>query len=155
MRDDAQGGRGAQRSIGGECQVLCTKSDAGYIGMADTDNTFILGMSVNVGASYQRCFVSLTIAVLRMTHDDQSPGRTVVELCSHSATSAFARAVAPDGTGVAMTGVIDLPAGESWIFALGYPEDYEGWGSYSGAGLQVILGQTVTSPGCQQRGGGG
>jgi hypothetical protein len=81
-------------------------------------------------------------------------GRMVVELYCITTGEVISSVSVASGNSAALTGVIDLPAGNHEISIRMYPESIDGWGDWSGAGLQVILGQTVTERGCANGGGG-
>lgn len=82
-------------------------------------------------------------------------GRMVVELYCMSLGQVISSVTVPSGNPVALTGVIDLPAGDHEICIRMYSENFEGSGDWSGASLQVIVGQTVDEQGCITSGGGG
>jgi hypothetical protein len=77
-------------------------------------------------------------------------GRMVVQLYDASAGIVIASISVPNGSFATLSGVVDIPAGTTTIELRAYPEDVDGWGDYNGAGLQVILGQTVAEQGCIQ-----
>jgi hypothetical protein len=82
-------------------------------------------------------------------------GRMVVELYCVTTNETISSITVPNGSPAALTGAIDLPMGEHEICIRMYPQDYDGWGDWSGANLQVIVGQTVDERGCVVQGGGG
>lgn len=79
--------------------------------------------------------------------------RMIVQLYDATAQSVITSIVVPSGSFASLSGVIDVPAGTTTIELRAYPEDSDGYGDYSSAGLQVVLGQTVTQQGCMQSGG--
>jgi hypothetical protein len=82
-------------------------------------------------------------------------GRMVVELYNFSTNEVISSITVPNGSPAALTGVIDLPAGIHEICIRMYPESWDGWGDWTGAGLQVIMGQTVDERGCAPSGESG
>jgi hypothetical protein len=81
-------------------------------------------------------------------------GKMVVELYCITTDETISSVTVPGGNPVALTGAIDLPAGSHDICIRMYPESFDGWGDWSGASLQVIVGQTVDERGCIVDGGG-
>jgi len=79
-------------------------------------------------------------------------GTMVVELYRTEDDYVIASVQVPSGSPACLTGVIDLPEGKSTLCIRMYPADFEGSGSYDGAGLQVIVGQTVDEQGCSSGG---
>jgi hypothetical protein len=78
----------------------------------------------------------------------------VVQLYDATAGTVIASILVPNGSFAALSGVIDVPAGTTAIELRAYAEDSGGYGNYDSAGLQVVLGQTVTVQGCTQQTGG-
>lgn len=81
-------------------------------------------------------------------------GQMVVELYETNTGTVISSITVSNGSSATLTGVIDLPEGDSQICIRMYPAEVDGWGTYTGAALQVILGQTVETPGCVQYSGG-
>lgn len=81
-------------------------------------------------------------------------GEMVVELYEVNSGTVISRIRVRHGFSATLTGTIDLPAGDNQICIRMYPTDSSGWGDFSHAGLQVILGQTVDTPGCRFDEGG-
>lgn len=78
----------------------------------------------------------------------------VVQLYCSDLDEVISSVEVPSGSFACLTGVIDLPAGEHNICIRLYPKSWEGWGQFDGAGLQVIVGQTVSERGCEEGGAG-
>jgi hypothetical protein len=76
----------------------------------------------------------------------------VVELFHEESGTVIASITVPSGNSASLTGVFDLPEGDSTLCIRMYAAEYGGSGDYDGAGLQVIVGQTVEEPGCPNTG---
>jgi hypothetical protein len=82
-------------------------------------------------------------------------GTMVVDLYWEEGDEIIASIHVPNGDFACLSGVIDLPEGTATISLRAYNLNYEGWGSYDGAGLQVLRAQVVEQRGCSGQGGGG
>lgn len=81
-------------------------------------------------------------------------GKMVVQLFHQESGTVISSVIVPNGQGVSLTGAVDLPEGDSTLCVRMYPYDWDGWGDYDGAGLQVIVGQIVDEQGCVAPSGG-
>ena len=79
----------------------------------------------------------------------------VVQLYHQETGTIITSVVVRDGNPACLTGAIDLPEGDNTICVRMYPASWEGSGSYDGASVQIIVGQTVDSQGCTPTGAGG
>jgi hypothetical protein len=75
-------------------------------------------------------------------------GRMIVQLYCMTTGEVISSVTALSGSPVSLTGAIDLPVGDHQICIRMYPEEAEAYGDWSGASLQIILGQTVDERGC-------
>lgn len=75
-------------------------------------------------------------------------GQMVVELYCMTTDEIISSVTVRSGHPVALTGVIDLPVGDHDICIRMYAEQFDGYGDWSDAKLQVIVGQTVDERGC-------
>jgi hypothetical protein len=81
-------------------------------------------------------------------------GTMVVDLYWEEGDETIASIHVLNGNFACLSGVIDLPEGKATISLRAYNLSYEGWGSYDGAGLQVLRAQAVESRGCSAQDGG-
>jgi hypothetical protein len=77
----------------------------------------------------------------------------IVQLYHEETGTVIASINVRDGHPARLTGAIDLAEGESTISLRMYPYEWDGWGSYEGVGMQVVVGQTVEERGCSAGGG--
>jgi hypothetical protein len=83
------------------------------------------------------------------------PSTMIVELYCPELGEVISSITVPNGSFACLTGVIDLPAGDHTICIRMRSSTTDGWGSHTGASLQVVLGQEVLERGCIVEGGGG
>lgn len=81
-------------------------------------------------------------------------GYMIVELYCLETNTVIASVNVPDGSPACLTGAVDLAEGDWTLCIRMYSSSWEGWGSYTGAGMQVIVAQTVDEIGCVGVGGG-
>jgi hypothetical protein len=144
VRTDDQGGIATNRSLG-NCTLFCSYEEDGSLYGGDSGNTVDIGsIAVSVSTDFGRWFVAATVAQVTV---EGSEGRMVVELYCRQLSEIISSVTVPSGRPVALTGVIDLPAGEHEICIRMY-SDNGAYGNWSGASLQVIAGQTVGERGC-------
>ena len=72
----------------------------------------------------------------------------VVQLYCPSLDVVISSITVVSGNPACLTGTIDLPEGTHDLCVRLYAEDWEGYGDYDGAAMQVIMGQTVANPEC-------
>lgn len=75
-------------------------------------------------------------------------GNMVVALVDRTTGSQITSVIVPSGSPACLTGVVDLSQGSHEICVHLYPAEVGAQASFGGASLQIILGQTVESPGC-------
>lgn len=143
VRTDDQGGIGLSRSLGG-CEILCAREDCGEVGTS----TLIAPIAIASTRNYLRCFVSATVGQI---HTDSY---LVVELYHEEADYVIASVQVPTDKPTRLSGIIDLPEGESTLCIRMYAANWNGWGDYDGAGLQVVIAQPVDERGCIVPSGG-
>lgn len=71
------------------------------------------------------------------------PSTMIVELYCPQLNQVISSIIVPNGSPATLTGTIDLPAGDYDLCLRLYIQSFGGYGEYSGADLQVIVGQTV------------
>jgi hypothetical protein len=148
VRSVDEGGVGSARSLGG-CDIFCATAVCGdvYVG----DYALIAPITITSSRTYRRCLVSATVGRVTASLDNGDPGELVVELYHEEADYVIASVRAPNDSPVCISGIADLPEGESTLCIRLYSADVGGWGRYDGAGLQVVAGQTVDEKGCIRR----
>ncbi len=153
VRSSRSNGPSAQRAFPGGATIWCTADPCNYGG---DDNRMLASLPVVAEGPFQRFFASATINDVRSwwpaTGD---PDIVFVQL--RPGPFAVVKQAAPEfkddrgiyaPASVAITGAIDLPAGEHQIELWIGAETYGNWWSEDGYTLQVIEGQILTEPNC-------
>jgi hypothetical protein len=138
------------RARGAGCTILCTNWVSMSFGSDPGNPTNIGPIRIESSENYQRIFVAATLNDLR-----HNGGGDIYISTDTSAVGAIT-SIRTGGGAACLTGVCDLPAGTHDIFVRIYTNttDGGGGGDVGDVYLQVIVGQTVASPGCPGGGGG-
>lgn len=164
VRSEATAGEARHRDFGGGCIIYCAEAQGSNptLALAADGGTDITEISLWVPVPYQRIYASATISSINVRNGDGDADLADINLVASNATSGYENTFAYSsggglfysvGPSATITGVTDLPAGNNRIILRMATATIDGVASFDGAGLQVILGQLVDTPGCN--GGGG
>lgn len=151
-RSVSYSGPSESRALGGAVTIWCARDDCSSQWI---DYHTVLSIPVTAQDPYQRFFASGTIGGVRCWDPaNGTPTDAWVELVVEDEVFATLWVPNAESDPVAITGVVDLPVGPHNIWLNLYAIALGNMAGMDGATFQVIEGQTLDEPGCEERSGG-
>lgn len=165
VRSEANAGEARRREFAG-IVIYCAEDQGSRpsLALSAGASTDITEIAVAVPESYQRVYAAATISSIDARNSDGDFDMADIHLVAVNDTSGYENTfgyatgggqyytVGPSAT---ITGVTDLAVGANRIVLRMSPVTVDGSSTFNGAGLQVILGQLVDTPGCSPSEDGG
>lgn len=140
VRSDDAAPAGQLRALpGGE--IFCGVGNCTQIGASG--DVYATPLTVAVATSYQRFLVTATVSTI-----STSGGPVAVQLYCTDLDQVITSVSVLPGRSMAISGTIDLPAGDHQLCLRLHIADFATIASFAGAVLQAIRAQTVAQPEC-------